>query len=545
MFLTRRTGPGLSVRQVPGPPLLCRMVLVNADAASLAVQQREEVLVSEFLGRPVAVSVLLPPGHDAAPPAPYPVLYLNDGQDLPRLHLRATLAALWAQQALRAFVVVAPHANEQRVQEYGIAGRPDYNGRGSRAEAYTAFVLRELLPWAQRRYGATADPADAVFAGFSLGGLTAFDAVWHHPEAFARAGAFSGSFWWRGRAVGAGYTPADRLMHQQVQARPAHAAHAFWLQTGTLDERNDRNENGVIDAIEDCLDLIDTLRAQGLDVARQLRYVQIEGGHHHPDTWGRAMPDFLGWAFGAAATVAALPAPLPVVRLHLGPHLAPALATTSAVDSVPATINLPPPAHHAEGDAQTAPSFVHPLAPAALIFTAMPTARPVPGDYISYYQSYIDQVPTGADPLQALREQPAEVHAAFGPLSEAQATTAYAPGKWTPKEMLLHQVDTERIFAYRALRFARADEQPLPGFEQDDYVAYSAANTRTVASLLAEYDATRAATLALFDTFTEEQLDRRGTASVGPVTVRALLYLLPGHERHHLNVFRERYLPAL
>ncbi len=521
------------------------MVLVNADAAVLAVRQREEVLASKFLARPVAVSVLLPPGHDAARPAPYPVLYLNDGQDLPRLHLRATLAALWAKQALCPFVVVAPHANEQRLHEYGIAGRPDYNGRGNRAGAYTNFVLGELLPWAQRWYRATASPADAVFAGFSLGGLMAFDAVWHHPEAFARAGVFSGAFWWRGRAVGAGYTPADRLMHQQVQARPVHADHAFWLQTGTLDERNDRNENGVIDAIEDCLDLVDALRAQGLDAARQLRYVQVEGGHHHPETWGRAMPDFLGWAFGAAATVAALPSPLPVVRLHLDPHLAPALATTSTVASVPASANLLPLTHYAAGDAQNAPSFVYGPIAVALFVINMFTARPVSGDYMPYYQDYIDQIPAGADPVRALREQPVEVQAAFGPLSEAQALAAYAPGKWTPKELLLHQIDTERVFAYRALRFARADAQSLPGFEQDDYVAHSAANARTMASLLAEYAAVRTATLALFETFTEEQLERRGTASGGNVTVRALVYILSGHERHHLNVFRERYAPSL
>lgn len=514
------------------------MVVVNADAALLAVRQREEVLVSEYLGRAVAVSVLLPPGHDAARPAPYPVLYLNDGQDLPRLRLRATLAALWGRGALGPFVVVAPHANEQRVHEYGIAGRPDYNGRGGRAGAYTDFVLHELLPWARARYHATADPAGAVFAGFSLGGLTAFDAVWHHPEAFARAGAFSGSFWWRGRAVGAGYTPADRLMHQQVQARAPHATHAFWLQTGTLDERNDRNENGVIDAIEDSLDLVDALRARGLDVARQLRYVQVEGGHHHPDTWGRVMPDFLAWAFGAPKAVAALPPPLPVVRLPLDPHLAPELVASASVAAVPASINLPPPAGPGRPLAQ-APPFT------AVFPAAMPTARPLSDDYLPYYQGYIDQIPAGTDPLQALRDQAAEVRAAFGPLTEAQAAAAYAPGKWTPKEMLLHLVDTERIFAYRALRFARADAQDLPGFEQDDYVAHSAANARPLASLLAEYAATRAATLALFETFVEGQLDRRGTANGGTVTVRALLYILPGHERHHLHVFRERYLPAL
>ncbi|MGI4886528.1 MAG: alpha/beta hydrolase-fold protein [Janthinobacterium lividum] len=513
------------------------MVVVNADAALLAVREREEVLASEFLGRPVAVSVLLPPGHDAARPAPYPVLYLNDGQDLARLHLRATLAALWAQGALAPFVVVAPHANAQRLHEYGIAGRPDYNGRGNRAAAYTDFVLRELLPWAQAQYRATADPAQAVFAGFSLGGLMAFDAVWHHPEVFARAGAFSGAFWWRGRAIGDGYTPAERLMHQQVRARPVHPTHAFWLQTGTLDERNDRNENGVIDAIEDSLDLVDALRAQGLDTARQLRYVQVEGGHHHPDTWGRVLPDFLGWAFGAPAAAAALPPPLPVVRLHLDPHLAPALVLPAAAAAVPASINLPPPAHPAAGPL---PVFV-----SLPLVAATRTTRPEAGDFAPFYETYVALVPAGHDPLAALRAQAAEVQATFGALTDAQALTAYAPGKWTPKQVLLHLADAERVFAYRALRFARADDQALAGFDENAYADTGDANARPLRELLAEYAAVRAATLVLFEGFTAAQLARRGTANGAAVTVRALLFIVPGHERHHLHVFRERYAPVL
>ena len=175
----------------------------------------------------------------------------------------------------------------------------------------------------------------------------------------------------------------------------------------------------------------------------------------------------------------------------------------------------------------------------------MPIARPVEGDFLPYSAGYINLVPLDADPRDVLRTQPAEIHAVFASLSEEQTEKAYAPGKWTLKEMLLHQIDSERIFAYRALRFARADGQDLRGFEQDDYVAHSAANARTVASLLAEYDATRAATVALFESFTEEQLNRRGTANGGPATVRALLYIVPGHERHHLNIVRERYLPVL
>ena len=498
-----------------------------------------EVLTSAHLGREVELSILLPPGP--AVTEPLPVLYLNDGQDLERLHLQATLDALYARGALQPFVLVAPHANEQRAQEYGTAGHPDFNGRGSLAGAYTGFVIKELLPFAQAKYHASPDPAQAVMAGFSLGGLSAVDMVWHHPEAFARAGAFSGSFWWRQRAVGAGYTPADRIMHGLVRARRAHPSHGFWLQSGTLDERNDRNENGVIDSIEDCLDLIEALIRSGLDPQRALRYVQVEGGHHHPATWGRVMPDFLQWAFGRERGAGRLPAPLPVVRLQLDPHLAPEILLPTASAPAPGPALLLPPANAATLQVAATTIISHTRSTPH----SMPYTRPAEGDYLPYALGYINQIPAEQSPLEALRTQPQEIHAVFAGLSEAQTEKPYADGKWTLKEMLLHQIDSERIFAYRALRFARADGQDLRGFEQDDYVAHSSANARSVASLLAEYDAVRAATIALFDTFGEAELARRGTANGGPATVRALLYIIPGHERHHLNIIRERYLSIL
>ncbi|WP_071885942.1 alpha/beta hydrolase-fold protein [Hymenobacter sedentarius] len=501
-----------------------------------------EVLPSSFLGRDVELSILLPPAYDEVA-APFPVLYLNDGQDLERLNFQATLDELYARGAVQPFLVVALHANEQRKHEYGTAAHPDYDGRGDLAGVYSQFVLEEVLPFAQANYQASPNPAHAVMAGFSLGGLSAFDLVWHHPDAFARAGVFSGSFWWRQRAVGAGYTPSDRIMHGLVRARRPHSSHRFWLQSGTLDEHNDRNQNGVIDSIEDCLDLIEELIKVGLDARQALRYVQVEGGHHHPDTWGRVMPDFLIWAFGQEGSTAALPAPLPVVRLQFDPELAPSILPPTAdvvAPAVPEPLVLPemlsPPVHALP---------LHTDLTAISSHSVMPIARPAEGDFLPYASTYINQVPVGADPREALRGIAQEFHAIFENLSEAQAEKAYADGKWTLKEMLQHQIDTERIFAYRAMRFARGDSQDLPGFDQDGYVAQSGANARTVASLLAEYDATRASTQALFDSFTDEQLDRRGTANGGPATVRALLYIVPGHELHHLNIIRERYLPVL
>lgn len=514
-----------------------------ADAStplSLPIGTRlvREVLSSSFLAREVELSILLPPST-AAPRTEYPVLYLNDGQDLERLHFQATLDALYASEAVHPFIVVALHANELRVQEYGTAALADFNGRGSLAGAYSSFLREELLPFAQAKYQVSASPEHAVMAGFSLGGLSAFDMVWHHPDVFERAGVFSGSFWWRQRAVGAGYTPADRIMHHLVRARAPHPRHRFWLQTGTLDERNDRNENGVIDSLEDCLDLIDELIKGGINVNQAIRYVQVEGGHHHPDTWGRVMPDFLLWAFGQQESTAALPAPLPVVRLHLDPALVPAIVPPTA----------PPVATAAPAVALPEPAGVllpHSVSLVSQLFTsAMPISRPADGDFLPYAGSYINLVPEGTDPREALRTQAQAMHEVFDSLTEEQAEKFYAPGKWTLKEMLLHQIDSERVFSYRAMRFARGDSQDLPGFDQDEYVTYSGANSRPVASLLAEYDVTRAATQALFDSFTDEQLDRRGTANGGPTTVRALLYIVPGHELHHLNIIRERYLPIL
>ncbi|RZK23145.1 MAG: DinB family protein [Hymenobacter sp.] len=172
-------------------------------------------------------------------------------------------------------------------------------------------------------------------------------------------------------------------------------------------------------------------------------------------------------------------------------------------------------------------------------------ARPAPGTYQPYAQGYIDLVPEGADPLTLLRQQPAELHRDLARLTEAQALMRYAPGKWTPKQMLLHMIDTERIFTYRALRFARGDMQSLPGFDENEFAASSEANDRPMSDLLTEYHAVRAATLALFGSLNAAQLDRAGLANGAPASVRALVFITAGHERHHLGILRERYWPVL
>jgi uncharacterized damage-inducible protein DinB len=118
----------------------------------------------------------------------------------------------------------------------------------------------------------------------------------------------------------------------------------------------------------------------------------------------------------------------------------------------------------------------------------------------------------------------------------------YAEDKWTIKDIIQHIVDTERIFAYRALRISRNDKTPLPGFEENDYVDNTSANARSIQDLLSEMAVVRQATLSLFKSFSEEQLLRMGTASNNPISVRAIGFLIIGHQKHHQKVFAERYL---
>lgn len=166
--------------------------------------------------------------------------------------------------------------------------------------------------------------------------------------------------------------------------------------------------------------------------------------------------------------------------------------------------------------------------------------RPAPSEYNSYYGRYLESL-GAADPLDALERGEREAHDLLSPLGEDQARFRYAPGKWSVKEMVVHVLDTERIFAYRLLRIARGDATPIPGFEQDEYARASEADQRPMADILAEYRAVRAATLQLAGSLSDEALARQGTASGYPVTARALIYIMAGHEQHHLRLLREKY----
>lgn len=168
-------------------------------------------------------------------------------------------------------------------------------------------------------------------------------------------------------------------------------------------------------------------------------------------------------------------------------------------------------------------------------------ARPAADEYNPYYERYISKVPDG-DIVQLLASQLAATSELLESIPEAKGTYRYAPEKWTLKESVGHVIDSERIFAYRALRVARGDTTPLASFDQDLYVPTSRANERTMHDLAEELGYVRRATLALFRNLDEEAMGRRGTASDSPVTPRALAYIIAGHQLHHVQILKERYL---
>lgn len=253
-------------------------------------------LSSTFLQRDVIVDCFLP--VNIADPAKLTLLLINDGQNMEELGLANMLDELNIKKQIQPLLCVAIHANEQRRMEYGTADQADYLGRGAKAGLYRSFIMEELLPFIHETYLVTSFKEKA-FAGFSLGGLSALDITWHHPHEFRKAGVFSGSLWWRTKALTDGYNEdTDRIMHAQIRKGSFQPALKFFFETGTQDEKMDRNNNGIIDSIDDTMSLIDELVAKGYDREKDISYLELADGKHDIATWARAMPVFLKWGWG-------------------------------------------------------------------------------------------------------------------------------------------------------------------------------------------------------------------------------------------------------
>ena len=260
-----------------------------------AVKVERIEINSEPLERLVLVDFYLPLATNKVE---MDLLLINDGQDLVSMGFNKIVSYLSNEERLQPLLCVAIHCGPDRKNEYGIAAAPDFKGRGAKAALYQRFILQELLPFIYSKFK---NPfREIAFGGFSLGGLSALDIVWNHPDIFSKVGVFSGSLWWRSkdRSEKDYNEYSDRLMHKQIREGDFHPDLRFFFQCGTLDEGEDRNRNGVIDSIDDTIDLMKELLRKGYREGIEMVYLQIPGGRHDVPTWSFAFPFFLEWGWG-------------------------------------------------------------------------------------------------------------------------------------------------------------------------------------------------------------------------------------------------------
>jgi enterochelin esterase-like enzyme len=258
------------------------------------VSIEHNIIPSIYLKRDVIFDCYLPPGWRVE--NGMSLLLINDGQDLVTMQFQKILDRLYQEQVIDPLLCVGIHCCADRKNEYGTANNSDYKGRGAKAASYNQFVMKELLPIINKKYEG-AFIKERAYAGFSLGGLSALDIGWNNPSVFTKVGVFSGSFWWRDKAQEDTDFDEDihRIMHRLIRQGKYHPQ-KFFFQVGTLDETADRNNNGIIDAIDDTITLIQELKKIGY-TDDDIKYIELKDGKHDVATWARGFPEFLKWGW--------------------------------------------------------------------------------------------------------------------------------------------------------------------------------------------------------------------------------------------------------
>ena len=263
-------------------------------AAGILIESH--VLLSSYLDREVILDIYYPANILKLPDIS--LLLINDGQNLPEMEFESILEELYQDDTFTPLLCIGIHCGKDRKNEYGTADVLDYKGRGTKAAAYSYFIFDELIPFLRKTYPVYSFK-EKSFCGFSLGALSALDIVWNNPKEFTKVGLFSGSLWWR--TVNQNDALFDENIHRIMHAKIRNGGYYPWLkfffETGTKDETADRNGNGIIDAIDDTVSLIDELVLKGYDKERDIKYLELNDGRHDIPTWAKAFPEFLKWGW--------------------------------------------------------------------------------------------------------------------------------------------------------------------------------------------------------------------------------------------------------
>lgn len=261
------------------------------------ISTESHVINSKYLRREVTIDFYIPDNNGSLG-----LLLVNDGQDGKDLNLKDSLESFFYRYPRLTPLTVGIHAAD-RIHEYGTTYSADYLKRGKGAADYHKFILNELLTGIYKNFDITSDKSRRGLMGFSMGALSAFDIVYQNSEIFGLAGCFSGSFWWRKKAYFRGFDEKkDRIIHRMVRKQGYKPGLRFWFMAGTKEEEDDRNNNGIIDVIDDQLDLIAQLTCAGFKPYYDIHYLEIEGGTHDHKTWAIGIPVFLEWGFAKKRT---------------------------------------------------------------------------------------------------------------------------------------------------------------------------------------------------------------------------------------------------
>lgn len=309
--------------------LLCVLVLVPLVQADEAVPTELAMDATGVSVQPLRVRVYLPPGY-AHGAQRYPVLYVNDGQDMEAVELVATLQDLYANNAIRPVIVVAIDMPPDRMAGYGFFDRRQqraivaptmYGDVGANAWRYAEWLTRTLLPRIDAEYRTESSAQGRTLLGWSLGAASAFGIGWQYPELFGRIGAFSPSFWMSTRRGTAGDVQARRIAHQDVLPARHKRAPRVFVAVGTDEEQGDRDADGIIDVIDDAGDLVAgwvdhegrwhpgickafAFRDRaGIQQCEAATVLVLDGGKHQQASWARMLPQFLQWAYASRAAV--------------------------------------------------------------------------------------------------------------------------------------------------------------------------------------------------------------------------------------------------
>jgi len=277
-------------------PLLFLLLGVVSLNCKSHVKEREDEIYSRHLQEHIKLSIISTPMPDDK--SSMNLLLLNDGQEAGQFGVKEIMDSLYRKKAIQSLIVVAIHAGD-RMQEYGVSGFPDYQGKGGRADKYASFIDNELYDFIKKKAGVRKFKTVSI-AGCSLGGLSALDIAWDNADKIDKVGVFSGSFWWRDKDASAkDYSDDnDRIMQNKIRSSRKKPKLKYWFYAGAAEENDDRDKDGIIDVVDDTKDLVAIIKNKNVCPPSDIVYKEAADGRHEYNSWRKVLPDFLVWAYG-------------------------------------------------------------------------------------------------------------------------------------------------------------------------------------------------------------------------------------------------------